>query len=282
VKNSAARPRLKVSADLAAAVAGGADCIDGVGRRCGDREHAFGAAASTTTMWRLVDDKIDAAHLSGIRAARGPPRARQQAWAAGAAPDPDDWLHVDIDATITIDHSDRKEQAAPTWMETFGHHGLFAFLDCPAIAGAEGLAGLLRRGNAGSNTAADHVSVLDSAMESLPPQYRPDPADHDGPKILVRCDAAGATHTFAQHCRTTGVGFSFGYAVDVRVRAMPLSVIPGQLAGLELRHRQHARVDRIGEAKATDCATCPVTAPRPTLPGWRSSWPQPIWSHGRS
>ena len=36
--------------------------------------------------------------------------------------------------------------------------------------------------------------------------------------MLVRCDAAGATHTFAQHCRTVGVGFSFGYAVDVRVR----------------------------------------------------------------
>ena len=100
-----------VFADLAAAVAGGADCIDGVGQRCGDREHAFGAAASTTTMWRLVDDKIDAAHLPGIRAARA--QAREKAWAAGAAPDPGDWLHVDIDATITIDHSDRKEQAAP-------------------------------------------------------------------------------------------------------------------------------------------------------------------------
>ena len=55
----------------------------------------------------------------------------QKAWAAGAAPDPGDWLHVDIDATITIDHSDRKEQAAPTWKKTFGHHGLFAFLDRP-------------------------------------------------------------------------------------------------------------------------------------------------------
>ena len=136
-----------VFADLAAAVAGGADCIDGVGQRCGDREHAFGAAASTTTMWRLVDDKIDAAHLPGIRAARA--HARAKAWAAGAAPDPGDWLHVDIDATITIDHSDRKEQAAPTWKKTFGHHGLFAFLDRPAIAGGEGLAGLLRRGKRG-------------------------------------------------------------------------------------------------------------------------------------
>ncbi|MGA9375318.1 MAG: IS1380 family transposase, partial [Mycobacterium sp.] len=205
-----------VFADLAAAVAGGADCIDGVGQGCGDREHAFGVAASTTTMWRLVDGKIDAAHLPGIRAARA--HARQKAWAAGAAPARGQWLHVDIDATITIDHSDRKQLAAPTWKKTFGHHGLFAFLDRPTIAGGEGLAGLLRRGNAGSNTAADHVSVLDSALKSLPPDWRPTPEDPGGPKILVRCDAAGATHTFAQHCRTTGVGFSFGYAVDVRVR----------------------------------------------------------------
>ncbi|MEB3065327.1 transposase, partial [[Mycobacterium] zoologicum] len=52
-----------VFADLAAAVADGADCIDGVGQRCGDREHVFGLKASTTTMWRLVDERIDAAHL---------------------------------------------------------------------------------------------------------------------------------------------------------------------------------------------------------------------------
>ena len=39
-------------ADLAAPVVDGADCIDGVGQLCGDREHVFGAKASTTTMWR--------------------------------------------------------------------------------------------------------------------------------------------------------------------------------------------------------------------------------------
>lgn len=319
-----------VFADLAAAVAAGADCIDGVGQACGDREQVFGPAASTTTMWRLVDDKIDAPHLGSIRAARA--TARAAAWAAGAAPAPGDWLHVDIDATITIDHSDNKQDAAPTWKKTFGHHGLFAFLDRPTIAGGEGLAGLLRRGNAGSNTAADHVTVLGWAVESLPPQWRPDPDDPGGPTILVRCDAAGATHTFAQECRTTGVGFSFGYAVDARVRDAveilntaegwypaieaddglregawvaeatslldmsswpvgtrlilrkerphpgaqlnftdsdghrvtafitdtPPGVIAGQLAGLELRHRQHARVeDRIREAKATGLRNLP-------------------------
>ena len=319
-----------VFADLAAAVAGGADCIDGVGQTCGDREHAFGPAASTTTMWRLVDARVDAKHLPGIRAARG--HARAQAWAAGAAPEPGQWLILDVDATITIDHSDDKENAAPTWKKTFGHHPLLVFLDRPEIAGGEALAGLLRPGNAGSNTAADHVTVLRWALQSLPTGYRPTPEDAGGQPVLVRCDSAGATHTFAQACRSDGVGFSFGYAVDIRVRdaAETLTegdcwypaiesggdlregawvaeatdlvdmsgwpagtrlilrkerphpgaqlnftdsdglrvtafitdtghgVVPGQLAGLELRHRQHARVeDRIRQAKATGLRNLP-------------------------
>jgi hypothetical protein len=330
-----------VFADLVAAVADGADCIDGVGQACGDREHVFGPAASTTTMWRLVDTRIDTAHLPAIRAARAQARAR--AWAAGAAPAPGEWLHLDVDATITIDQSDNKEQAAPTWKKTPGHHSLLAFLDRPAIACGEALAGLLRPGNAGSNTAADHVTVLGWALESLPVTYRPNPDDPEAQKILVRSDSAGATHTFADACRAAGAGFSFGYAVDARVRdavetlntgdgwypaiesggsiregawvaeATPLvdvsnwpagtrlilrkerpypgpqlrftdsdglrvtafitdtgtGVIPGQLARLELRHRQHARVeDRIRQAKAT---------------GLRNlSWPQQIWWPGRN
>ncbi len=319
-----------VFADLAAAVADGADCIDAVGPRCGDRDLVFGPAASTTTMWRLVDERIDAAHLPSVRAARA--SARAAAWAAGAAPAPGEWLHLDVDATITIDQSDNKENAAATWKKTWGHHSLLVFLDRPEIAGGEGLSGLLRPGNAGSNTAADHVTVLEQALESLPAAYRPDPDDPGGQQILVRSDSAGATHAFADACRTAGVGFSFGYAVDTRVRdAVELlnandgwypaiesgggirdgawvaeatalvemgtwppgtrlilrkerphpgaqlrftdsdglrvtafitdtapGVVAGQLGGLELRHRQHARVeDRIRQAKATGLANLP-------------------------
>ena len=76
-----------VFADLAAAVADGADCVDGFGQLLGDREQAFGPVASTTTLWRCVDERIDAAHLPAIQAARSHARAR--AWAAGAAPDHD-------------------------------------------------------------------------------------------------------------------------------------------------------------------------------------------------
>lgn len=319
-----------VFADLAAAVADGADCIDGVGQLCGDREHAFGAKASTTTMWRLVDERIDAAHLPKVRAARA--AARAAAWAAGAAPPAGEPLYIDIDATLVIDHSDNKAQAAPTWKKTFGHHPLLAFLDRPEIAGGEALAGLLRKGNAGSNTAADHITVLDQALASLPADRRPTPGAHGPPAVVVRCDSAGATHKFATACRDRGVGFSFGFPVDARVwdavdtlnlaegwypaidssgdlrdgawvaeatslvnlstwpsgtrlilrkeRPHPGAqlrftdvdglrvtafitdttpgAVPGQLAGLELRHRQHARVeDRIRQAKAAGLRNLP-------------------------
>ncbi|OFB36470.1 transposase [Mycolicibacterium sp. (ex Dasyatis americana)] len=323
----------EVFADLAAAVADGADCIDAVGQLCGDREHVFGAKASTTTMWRLIDERIDAAHLPGVRAARA--AARAAAWAAGAAPATEDWLHIDIDATLVIDHSDNKAGATPTWKKTFGLHPLLAFLDRPDIAGGEALAGLLRTGNAGSNTASDHIIVLTQALQSLPAPWRPDPNrgdDPQTPKVLVRCDTAGATHRFATACREAGVGFSFGYPVDTRVQDAvdtlnlgdcwypaidttggirdgawvaeatdlvnlsswpagtrlilrkerphpgaqlrftdadgmrvtafitdtPPGVVAGQIAGLELRHRQHARVeDRIRELKATGLRNLP-------------------------
>ena len=205
-----------VFADLAAAVADGADCIDGIGQVCGDRAHVFGPTASTTTMWRLVDHRIDAAHLPRIRAARA--AARATAWSAGAAPAAGEWLHIDLDATLVIDHSDHKAQAAPTWKKTFGHHPLLAFLDRPGIAGGEALAGVLRAGNAGSNTAADHISVLAQALASLPPDWRPRGDNPDAPQVLVRCDSAGATHGFAAACRGAGVGFSFGHPVDARVQ----------------------------------------------------------------
>ena len=204
-----------VFADLAAAIADGADCIDAVGQLCGDREHVFGAKASTTTMWRLVDQRIDAAHLPKIRGARA--SARAAAWAAGAAPPAGRPLYIDLDATLVIDHSDNKAQAAPTWKKSFGHHPLLAFLDRPEIAGGEALAGLLRAGNAGSNTAADHISVLEQALASLPAEWRPAPGADGEPAVVVRCDSAGATHRFAQACRDRGVGFSFGFPVDARV-----------------------------------------------------------------
>ena len=113
-------------------------------------------------------------------------------------------LRLDFDATITIAHSE-KENAAATWKRTFGFYPLLCFLDRPDISGGEALAGLLRPGNAGSNTAADHITVLDLALAALPEHARPTPGPEPGtwagPRVLARSDSAGATHAFAAGLR---------------------------------------------------------------------------------
>jgi hypothetical protein len=323
----------RVFTDLAVAVADGADAISGISVLA-DRQDLFGPVASMPTTWRVLD-RIDSEHFPAVRQARA--TARAQAWAAGAGPDLTQELCLDFDATITIAHSE-KENAAATWKKTFGFHPLLCFLDRPDLAAGEALAGLLRNGNAGSNTAADHIVVLDMALAALPEHARPQPGEEPGTwtglRVLARSDSAGATHAFAAECVERGVGFSFGFPVDARIQRIvdvipeecwhpaiqtdgdlregawvaeatgmiDLSgwpegsrlilrkerphpgaqltftdvdghritailtntepgVVPGQAAGLELRHRQHARVeDRIREAKATGLRNFPCRA----------------------
>ncbi len=74
---------------------------------------------------------------------------------------------IRLDASIVTCHSE-KEQASPTFKRTFGFHQLLAYCD----NSGEPLAGMLSKGSAGSNTAADHLAVLDDAIGALPPRYR--------------------------------------------------------------------------------------------------------------
>src|SRR4051794_41591867 len=177
----------RVFTDLAVAVADGADAISGIGV-LGDREDLFGPVASMPTTWRVLD-RIGPERLDAVRVGRS--AARESAWAAGAGPDLTQELCLDFDATITVAHSE-KESAAATWKKTFGFHPLLCFLDRPDVAAGEALAGLLRAGNAGSNTAADHVTVLDQALAALPEHARPRPGEQpgtwEGPRLLARSD----------------------------------------------------------------------------------------------
>ena len=81
-----------------------------------------------------------------------------------------------------------KEQAAPTWKKTFGFHPLAAFADHGAGAGGEALAIVLRPGNAGSNTAAEHIEAARLALAQLPRRLRR--------QVLIRTDSGGGTHDF--------------------------------------------------------------------------------------
>src|ERR1700684_2482699 len=74
---------------------------------------------------------------------------------------------IRLDATVTFAHSD-KELAEPNF-KGYGHHPLLAYCD---NTGGEPLAWMLRRGSAGSNTAADHIAITDAAIAALPPAWR--------------------------------------------------------------------------------------------------------------
>jgi hypothetical protein len=208
----------RVLADLAVTLADGGDCLaDLAGLR--DQAALFGPVASHPTSYRVLD-RVGTAQLELLRAARADARAR--VWVAGGGPDLTDpaGLILDVDATLLTAHSD-KQDAAPTYKHGFGFHPLLVFLDRPDVSGGEALAGILRPGNAGSNTAADHLTVLDLALEQLPEHTRPTPSslqDQSGPQVLIRADSAGATRAFLAGCRQRGVRYSVGLAVDPRIQ----------------------------------------------------------------
>ena len=163
-------PPGRVLADLAVVIADGGDALAHLAT-LRDQDKLFGVVASEATAWRGVE-RVDEVHLARLQAVRA--GARERVWAAGGGPDLAAGLVIDIDATITIAHSE-KSNAAKTWKKTFGFHPLLAYLDRPDVAGGEALAGILRPGNAGSNTTADHKAILTQALMALPAYARPRP-----------------------------------------------------------------------------------------------------------
>lgn len=188
----------RIAVDLAITLADGGEAIADLAV-LRDQAGLFGFVASDPTAWRLLS-QVDETLLSGLRSARA--EAREVAWAQHAetrgdlpqptvAGQPVHGLVLDIDATIVICHSE-KESATRTWKKTFGYHPLLCFLDNTG----EALAGLLREGRAGSNTTADHITVLDQALAQIPDAHR------HGTPILLRSDSAGSSHGFLAHIRS--------------------------------------------------------------------------------
>ena len=156
-------------------------------------------------------------NAAGIRQARAV--ARDRAWLAGgeltgselpgsrAAGKLIDQLVIDLDATLVTAHSD-KEGSAGNFTGGFGYHPLGAWLDNTG----EALGAVLRPGNAGSNTAADHLAVLERALVQLPDRWRDKP-------ILLRADGAGYSHALLTALSAQNLEFSVGYPVTDAVRA---------------------------------------------------------------
>ena len=198
----------RVVRDLAVMLADGGDCLADL-RAVRDQEPLFGEVASNATAFRVIDAIAgDAALLAALRAARA--RSRENAWNAGAAPER---IVIDVDATLITAHSD-KDGAAGTFKGGFGFHPLVAFLD----DSREPLAAVLRPGNAGANTAADHIEVVDLALEQLPR----DVVEHA--EIVVRTDSAAATHELTDELRAAKINFLMGYDLTEPVRQAILAL----------------------------------------------------------
>jgi hypothetical protein len=213
-KPNARHDPAKILVDLALSLAVGGDCLADVAV-LRDQPGVFGAVASDPTVSRLVDTlAADAGKaVAAIDGARAAVRARVWSLAGEHAPDHaasvDDPVVVDLDATLLTAHSD-KEQAAPTFKRGFGFHPLLAFVDHGVQGTGEPLAFLLRRGNAGSNTAADHIAVAKAAFAQLPGHR---PGRRPGKSVLVRTDGAGCTHAFVEWLASQRVQYSVGFTL---------------------------------------------------------------------
>ena len=194
-----AHDRGKVLVHMALVLAGG-------GESCLDVEHLraqpalFGDVASDTTVFRALHElgPTQRAELApALRAVRG------KVW---DRIDDGGRVILDVDATLVEVHTESKQGAAPTYKGGFGFHPMACFLD----ATGECLAARLRPGNAGANTVADHVGLLDEAIAQLPEHVAKGHRVGEtgaGREVLIRADAAGMTQGFVSACRDRDVRF---------------------------------------------------------------------------
>jgi hypothetical protein len=218
----------KVVLDLAVSLVLGGDCLADVAVLRAAPE-VYGPVASDPTVSRTISALAqDApAALKAINAARQV--ARTTAWrlAGRHAPDAgtsrDRPLVIDLDATLVTSHSE-KESAAPTFKRGYGFHPLCSFVDHGADGTGEPLSVLLRPGNAGSNTAADHITVTREALRQLPSHHK---GTRAGRKVLIRTDAAGATHEFLNWVVSQRLSYSVGFTLPADFEPT-LKLIPKQ------------------------------------------------------
>jgi len=219
----------KVLLDLALGLALGGDCLADIGVLRGE-PGLYGRVASDPTVSRTIDTlaRDAAVVLAAVDRARATARAQVWQLAGDHAPDhgagPARPVVVDLDATLVTAHSE-KEQARPTFKRGYGFHPLWAFIDHGPAGTGEPLAVALRPGNAGSNTAADHISLTKAALRQLPGHR---PGTRPGQKVLVRTDGAGCTHDYLTWLAGQRVGYSVGFTLPGHLEPV-LAKIPASV-----------------------------------------------------
>ena len=241
-----------MTADLACAIADGAEVISDFRVLAGQRD-LHGLAASVPTAWRTLNEIASGGPRMQARITRAVNAARRQAWAAivarhGAIPGVrvadkviGGVICIRLDASVVTCHSE-KEGAEPNF-KGFGLHPLLGYCDNTA----EALAGMLRPGPAGSNTTADHLTVLSDAITAVPAKHRR--------RLMVTCDGAGASHGLIEHldelARRRGhqLACSVGWELGERERRA-LARVPPQAWQAAIDGRGEVRERRTADACA--------------------------------
>jgi Transposase DDE domain group 1 len=244
--------RGRVLADLACAIADGAEVISDF-RVMADQGALFGPVASVPTCWRALSEIAAGGQRVAARVTGAVNAARRMAWAGiearyGAIPGIavadktlDGVVGLRLDATVVACHSD-KEGAEPNF-KGFGLHPLGCWCDNTG----EPLAGMLRPGSAGSNTAADHLTVLGEAIAALPPKHRR--------RLMVTCDGAGASHDLIARLDALAsrpghqLIYSVGWELGKREKAA-ITAVPQQAWQMAVDHRGEARERRAEDSCA--------------------------------
>ena len=243
--------RGRVTADLACAIADGARVISDF-RVMSDQRELFGLVASVPTTWRTLKEIARGGTRADRRITAAVNTARRHAWAQvearhGALPGvrlADRTLEgvtcIRLDATVTFAHSDK--ELAEANFKGFGHHPLLAVCD---NTGGEPLAWELRRGSAGSNTAADHIALTDAAIAALPPGFRR--------RLMITCDGAGASHDLIAHLDKLAARpghqlvYSAGWALGEREKTA-LRLVPREAWQIAIDARGEVRERRADDA----------------------------------
>jgi hypothetical protein len=123
---------------------------------------------------------------------------------------------------------------------------------------------MLRPGSAGSNTTADHLTVLDDAITAVPAKHRR--------RLMVTCDGAGASHGLIEHLDelATRPGrqliYSVGWELGERERRA-LTRVPSQAWQAAVDGRGQVRQRRAQDpALPGPARRCPADPQQPAPP----------------
>src|SRR3974377_899439 len=253
--------RGRVLADLACSIADGARVISDF-RVMSDQAELFGLVASVPTAWRTLKEIARAGGRADKRLTAAVNAARRHAWAQVIARQErlpgvrladrtlDGVTCIRLDATVTFAHSDK--ELAEANFKGYGHHPLLAVCD---NTGGEPLAWMLRRGSAGSNTAADHIALAAAAIAALPPAFRR--------RLMVTVDGAGASHGLVKHLDKLAARpgdqlvCSVGWALGEREKAA-LRLVPEQAWQIAIDGRGEVRERRADDARGRPAGAPPA------------------------